>query len=35
MDETETSTVQKPVKILAPKGQKQVRSVTNWEMGKM
>lgn len=34
MDETGISTVQKPAKILGPKGQKQVGSVTSWERGK-
>lgn len=34
MDETGISTVQKPGKILAPKGQKQVGSVTSWERGR-
>lgn len=34
VDETGISTVQKPAKILAPKGQKQVGSVISWERGK-
>lgn len=34
MDETGISTVQKPGKILAPRGQKQVGGVTSWERGK-
>ncbi|XP_065672252.1 uncharacterized protein LOC136090071 [Hydra vulgaris] len=34
MDETGISTVQKPGKILAPKGQHQVGSVTSWEWGR-
>ncbi|XP_047002592.1 MFS-type transporter clz9-like [Schistocerca americana] len=33
-DETGISTVQKPGKILAPKGAKQVDSATSWERGK-
>ena len=33
-DETGISTVQKPGKILAPKGAKQVGSATSWERGK-
>jgi hypothetical protein len=35
MHETGISIVKKPIKILGPKGQKQVRSVASWEMGKM
>lgn len=34
MDETGISTVQKPGKILAPQGQKQVGGMTSWERGK-
>ena len=34
MDETGISTVQKPGKILAPQGQKQVGGITSWERGK-
>jgi hypothetical protein len=34
MDETGISTVQDPGKIIAPKGQKCVGSVTSWERGK-
>lgn len=34
VDETGISTVQKPGKILAPKGVKQLGSVTSWERGK-
>lgn len=34
MDETGISTVQKPGKVLAPKGQHQVGSVTSWERGR-
>ncbi|XP_072397940.1 uncharacterized protein [Diabrotica undecimpunctata] len=34
MDKTGISTVQKPGKILAPRGQKQVGRVTSWERGK-
>ncbi|XP_072392442.1 uncharacterized protein [Diabrotica undecimpunctata] len=34
MDETGISTVQKPGKILAPRGQNQVGRVTSWERGK-
>lgn len=34
MDETGISTVQKPGKVLAPKGQKQVGSATSWERGR-
>lgn len=34
MDETGISTVQDPGKIIAPKGQKRVGSVTSWERGK-
>lgn len=34
MDETGIATVQKPGKILASQGQKQVGGVTSWERGK-
>lgn len=34
VDESGISTVQRPAKILSPKGQKQVGSVTSWERGK-
>lgn len=34
VDETGVTTVQRPGKILAPKGQKQVGSATSWERGK-
>jgi len=34
MDETGISTVQDPGKIIAPKGQKRVGSITSWERGK-
>ena len=34
MDETGISTVQKPGRIIGPKGQKQVGAVTSWERGK-
>lgn len=34
VDETGITTVQKPGKILAPKGQKQVGSAVSWERGK-
>jgi hypothetical protein len=34
MDETGISTVQKPGKVLAPKGQHQVGSATSWERGR-
>jgi len=34
VDETGISTVQKPAKIFAPKGQKQVGSAISWERGK-
>lgn len=34
MDETGISTIPDPEKIIAPKGQKRVGSVTSWERGK-